>query len=77
MITCEDTGGGIPEDVRENIFQRGISTKGEGRGTGLPLVKELTDRYHGEITIETEPGEGTCITVSFMRPEEEDSSCTR
>ena len=77
VITCEDTGGGIPEDVRENIFRRGISTKGEGRGTGLPLVKELADRYHGEITIETEPGEGTCITVSFMRPEEEDSSCIR
>lgn len=77
MITCEDTGGGIPEDVREQIFKRGVSTKGEGRGTGLPLVKELVERYHGEITVDTELGEGTCFTVSFMRTEEEDGECTR
>lgn len=66
VITCEDTGGGIPEDVRAQIFKRGISTKGEGRGTGLPLVMSLVEQNHGEISVETETGEGTCITVSFV-----------
>ena len=70
MITCEDTGGGIPEAIRERIFQPGVSTKGEARGTGLPLVKDIADRYRGEISLETEPGEGTCITVSFIREKE-------
>lgn len=77
VITCEDTGGGIPEEMREQVFLRGVSTKGKGRGTGLPLIKDLADRYHGEITVDTEAGEGTCITVSFTRTEEEetDVSC--
>ena len=59
------------------MFLRGVSTKGKGRGTGLPLIKDLADRYHGEITVDTEAGEGTCITVSFTRTEEEetDVSC--
>lgn len=70
VITCEDTGGGIPEAIRERIFQPGVSTKGEARGTGLPLVKDIADRYRGEISLETEPGEGTCITVSFIREKE-------
>lgn len=71
VIICEDTGGGIPEEIREQIFERGISTKGEGRGTGLPLVMSLVRQYGGEVSVETEKGEGTCITVSFVarRPE--------
>lgn len=35
VITCEDTGRGIPAPVLERIFDNGFSTKGEGRGTGL------------------------------------------
>lgn len=66
VITCEDTGGGIPEEIRAQMFERGISTKGEGRGTGLPLVKSLVEQNCGEISVETEAGEGTCITVSFV-----------
>lgn len=66
VITCEDTGGGISEEIRENIFDQGVSTKGEGRGTGLSLVMSLVRQYGGEIAVETESGEGTCITVSFV-----------
>lgn len=66
VIICEDTGGGIPEEIRQHIFEQGISTKGEGRGTGLSLVMSLVRQHGGEITVETENGEGTCITVSFV-----------
>lgn len=68
ILTCEDTGGGIPEEIRSRMFMRGVSTKGEGRGTGMYLIREITDEYHGEIQVETEAGEGTCITISFTEP---------
>lgn len=65
MIVCGDTGGGISEEVRTKMFERGFSTKGEGRGTGMALVWNLAEQYRGTVEVETEPGEGTCITVSF------------
>ncbi len=71
LIICEDTGGGIPEEIMEHIFEQGVSTKGEGRGTGLPLIKELTEQFGGEIQIETEEGVGTSITVSFVKKQTE------
>ena len=69
LITCEDTGGGISPQVKAHIFEQGISTKGSGRGTGLPVVKDLVERYGGEISIDTEEGEGTCFTISFLPQE--------
>lgn len=69
IITCEDTGSGVREDVLPRIFEKGVTTKGENHGTGLYLVKQITDSRHGEITVETEPGEGTCFTLTFEAAE--------
>ncbi|MFR8166435.1 MAG: sensor histidine kinase [Enterocloster sp.] len=69
VITCEDTGRGIPAPVLERVFDNGFSTKGEGRGTGLHLVRQIVDRCGGEISIDTEEGEGTCFTLTFTRKE--------
>lgn len=69
VITCGDTGRGIPEPVLERIFDNGFSTKGSGRGTGLHLVRQITDRCGGEISIDTEEDEGTCFTLTFTRKE--------
>ncbi|MDO4489993.1 MAG: sensor histidine kinase [Lachnospiraceae bacterium] len=64
-IICDDTGGGIPEDILEHIYDRTTTTKGEGHGHGFPLMKEITDRYHGTIHIETELGEGTSVEINL------------
>ena len=69
VITCEDTGRGIPAPVLERIFDNGFSTKGEGRGTGLHLARQIVNRCGGEISIDTEEGEGTCFTLTFTRKE--------
>ena len=63
----EDTGPGIPAGMRRKLFQRGTSTKGAGRGTGLSLVREVVDAYRGQIRVESEQGVGTSIFVSFRR----------
>lgn len=74
LFTVDDTGAGMSEEVRAHVFQRGYSTKGEGRGTGMALIKETVELYNGQLEIETEAGEGTAITVTFM---EEDKHVPR
>lgn len=63
VIVVEDSGPGMTEEVRENIFKRGYSSKGECHGFGLYLVKQSIDNLDGTITVESAPGEGTTFTV--------------
>ena len=67
LITVDDTGGGIAPEHLDAVFENGFSTKGEGHGTGLYLVKNLVQTYGGTISVESEVGVGTCFTVSFGR----------
>jgi len=69
IITCEDTGRGIPPDLLPVIYELGVSSKGENRGTGLFLIHQIVEMNQGEIVIDTEPGEGTCFTLTFTRKE--------
>jgi PAS domain S-box-containing protein len=60
-ITVEDKGCGIPDDVRERMFEPFFSTKPKDKGTGLGLSISfgIVKDHHGKIDIETEPGEYT------------------
>ena len=69
LIICRDTGSGIAPELRERIWEKGASSKGDGRGFGLYLVRQITERYHGRIELDTETGEGTCFTLTFTREE--------
>ena len=71
LLVCSDTGGGISPQVRQHMFEKGVSTKGAYRGTGLNAVQTVVRRYGGKIDVETEPGEGTSFTVTFTREEAE------
>lgn len=66
IISVDDTGGGIPDDVRNRIFEQNFSTKGDNRGTGLYLVKQIVDSYEGTLSIDSEPGVGTSITITLV-----------
>lgn len=70
VILCEDTGRGIDPAIRDTIFVKGVSSKGSGRGIGLYAIHELVERYRGTIEIESEKDEGTEITLTFTRREE-------
>ena len=67
LLCVEDNGPGIPVDMRSRLFQRGVSSKGSSRGTGLSLVREVVDAYRGEIRVESESGVGTAFFISFRR----------
>ncbi|MBW6411751.1 ATP-binding protein [Clostridium weizhouense] len=51
-IQVEDNGIEINEKIKENIFEEGISSKGDQRGTGLYLVKNRVELYNGRIEID-------------------------
>ncbi len=72
MITCGDTGRGIAPGILSHIYEKGVSSKGENRGTGLFLIRRLVTQYHGDISIDTEPGEGACFTLAFTGKESAD-----
>jgi PAS domain S-box-containing protein len=63
VITVEDTGVGIPEDVRLKLFTPLFTTKAKGQGFGLAVIKRMTDVLGGKVTFESEEGKGTKFSV--------------
>jgi signal transduction histidine kinase len=74
-ITVSDTGEGIPADILPNIFERYV-TDGHGAGLGLPICKEILERFGGDISIGSEPGKGTEVKISFpaIKKEKEEAA---
>lgn len=65
LIIVKDTGTGIPDEIKEKIFENGFSTKGSGRGIGLYHTKQLVSSLGGTITVESQVGTGTCFMVNL------------
>lgn len=66
-IRITDTGGGIPETVREHIFDPFFTTKevGKGTGQGLAIVRAVVvDKHGGAIDLATDVGKGTTFTLT-------------
>ncbi|GAB2667640.1 ATP-binding protein [Arenimonas aestuarii] len=66
-VSVGDTGKGIPEAIRERIFDAFFTTKpaGEGTGLGLDIVRKIVEKHGGRIKVDSEVGQGTTFTVSL------------
>ncbi len=67
-ISVIDTGPGVPEHLRDEIFARGVTSKPEvpgGRGIGLALVRLVTAQHGGTVEVGDAPGGGACFTVQL------------
>ena len=65
LITIEDTGEGIPEDVKPHLFKPLFTTKSKGQGFGLAVSKRLAKAMGGDVTFESEKGNGSKFTVKL------------
>jgi signal transduction histidine kinase len=71
VITCSDTGRGIPEAIQGRLFEAfATSGKADGTGLGLAIVKKILDEHQGRITYDTKAGLGTTfrLTIPLERP---------
>jgi signal transduction histidine kinase len=65
IITVEDTGDGIPLEVRDRLFTPLITSKSKGQGFGLAVVKKFTEGLGGSITFESIIGQGTKFEIQL------------
>lgn len=63
LVTVKDTGDGISAELLPHVFERGVSTG--GTGFGLYLCKTVVESHGGRIWIESEPGNGTIVTLAL------------
>ena len=66
-IEVSDTGSGIEKDVQKRLFEPFFSTKAQGTGLGLSMVKQIVDAHSGRIDVNSAPGRGTTIRLTFPR----------
>jgi two-component system, NtrC family, sensor kinase len=65
VIEVQDTGTGIPENIRDYIFDPFFTTKKLGRGTGqgLSIARNIVERHGGSLTFESKVGRGTTFII--------------
>ncbi len=64
-ITISDNGKGIPEAVLQTMFTPFVTTKSDGTGLGMLIVKNIIEAHGGQIDIESREGQGTDILLTF------------
>ena len=65
-VEIEDNAGGIPKEIIDDIFKANVTTKAEGKGTGIGLYMSTTiaEKHHATLHVENR-GEGACFTIRF------------
>jgi two-component system sensor histidine kinase PilS (NtrC family) len=64
-LEVSDNGPGIPEDVRERLFQPFVTGRKGGTGLGLAIVQRAVAAHRGMVLVDSAPGRGTTFTVYF------------
>ncbi|MEJ2068934.1 MAG: ATP-binding protein [Syntrophobacterales bacterium] len=73
VIRVRDTGSGIPKDILPNVFDPFFSTKGtKGTGLGLSVSYGILRQHSGEISVESEEGQGTTFIITLPCHREEE-----
>jgi signal transduction histidine kinase len=67
QLQVRDTGNGIPAEQLAQIFEPLYTTKPEGTGLGLYIVREILTAHAGQITVQSAEGQGTTFTITLPR----------
>jgi signal transduction histidine kinase len=65
LIDFTDTGPGIPEEMQARLFKPFQTSKKEGHGIGLALVKRFVDNFGGSVSVESQLGKGTTFHLKL------------
>jgi signal transduction histidine kinase len=64
-VVVEDKGKGIEKGALDRIFEPFFTTKKRGTGLGLAIVKQIVEQHGGDVTVESEPGQGAKVTIDL------------
>jgi signal transduction histidine kinase len=64
-VDVEDEGPGMPPNVRDRLFEPFFTTRHQGTGLGLPIVKRDVEAHGGEVTVNCPEKGGTRVTVTL------------
>jgi|GEM_PF-1504744 len=73
FINVEDDGCGIPDEYKDRLFEPTFSTKTEGTGIGLAIVKKIIEDLNGTIEIKSEVNKGTIAMIALPKAEDNNS----
>src|SRR5712692_4606514 len=62
-VTIADHGAGVPDDLRQRVFEPYFTTKRDGTGLGLALVRQTIEAHNGSITVAETPGGGATFSI--------------
>lgn len=65
IVTIADHGPGIPADLRQRVFEPYFTTKADGTGLGLALVRLTLEAHRGTISVSETPGGGAMFSIVF------------
>ena len=68
VVAVSDDGEGMSAETREKAFTPFFTTREEGTGLGLPLVRRIVEQHGGSLEITSTPGKGTTVTLVFPAP---------
>jgi len=75
-ISIADDGRGIPEELRAHLFDRLVTTRvaGRGSGFGLAMVHSVMHQHGGHVRVESAPGQGSCFRLYFPLADEAEAA---
>jgi len=65
VAMVEDDGPGVPDDLREDLFEPFVTTKGHGTGLGLAVARQILADHHGRLWHEVAPGGGARFLMAL------------
>jgi len=66
QLVVADDGRGVPPEALPRVFEPTFSTTSSGAGLGLAIARRLVESWGGVITLESEPGKGTRVTLTLQ-----------
>ncbi len=63
VVEIQDTGIGIPEDIRARLFEPFFTNKPNGTGLGLSISAHIVTQHGGQIEVDSQPGQGSTFRV--------------